>query len=254
MAPGRADPGGAAGPAARRPRPRLRGIPVAQLPVHAAGGRRRPGRSEVGLQACRIGAAAWAIQFHAEVSARRRRELDRRLPLRPGCGRGSASTRRRCGPRRRRRSARSTGSVAACAGAGSRRSRALEAIRPIRSGPESGMPMRARRRRGTSMAVTKLDSSLARKSAALAISSGLAEAAHRHVDEAFRGAVSGSVGEQLLQQRRVDRARAERVDPHPAAGELDPELARERQHRRPSTPCRRSARRRRPSPRRRRRR
>ncbi len=25
--------------------------------------------SEVGLQACRIGAAAWAIQFHAEVSA-----------------------------------------------------------------------------------------------------------------------------------------------------------------------------------------
>ena len=58
---------------------------------------------------------------------------------------------------------------------------------------------------------------------------GLPEATHRDVDQAFRGAF-GVLGEELLQQRRVDRARAERVDPNPAGGELDPELPREREH------------------------
>ena len=51
----------------------LRGLPVAQLRVPAARRRRSPlARSDVCLQAFRVGESAWAIQFHAEVSARRR--------------------------------------------------------------------------------------------------------------------------------------------------------------------------------------
>jgi len=51
------------------------------------------------------------------------------------------------------------------------------------------------------------------------------EAAHRHVDHPPRG-LDGIGGVELAQQRGVDRARAQRVDPDPALGELDPELAR----------------------------
>ena len=41
-------------------------------------------RSDVCLQAYRVGRRAWGIQFHAEVSRRGRGGVDRRLPLRRG--------------------------------------------------------------------------------------------------------------------------------------------------------------------------
>ena len=58
---------------------------------------------------------------------------------------------------------------------------------------------------------------------------GLAEAAHRHVDQAL-ARLLGVLGEQLLEQRRVHGPGAERVHAHAAVGELHPKLARERQH------------------------
>ena len=79
------------------------------------------------------------------------------------------------------------------------------------------------------VAVMKLDSSLARNRAALAISSARAK---RPIGTCTRrrAACSGSVGVQLSQQRRVDRPGAERVDPDAAAGELDAQLAGQREH------------------------
>ena len=68
------------------------------------------------------------------------------------------------------------------------------------------------------------ESSLARKATAAAISSGLGEPAHRDVHQAARGAL-GVLGEQLLEQRGVDRPRAQRVDPDALAGELHAQLA-----------------------------
>ena len=65
-----------------------------------------------------------------------------------------------------------------------------------------------------------------------------------------RAALLGVLGEQLLQQRRVDRARAERVDAHAAARRTRPRARATARAPRPSRPCRRSARRRRPSRRR----
>ena len=49
------------------------------------------------------------------------------------------------------------------------------------------------------------------------------------MDEAA-GGLLGVLGEELAQQRRLDRAGAERVDAHAAARELDAELACQRQH------------------------
>ena len=72
-------------------------------------------------------------------------------------------------------------------------------------------------------------SSEARNKAALASSTRLREAPHRHVHHPPRRLLR-VVGVELAQQRRVDRAGAERVDAHAAARELDPELARQRQH------------------------
>src|SRR4051795_2153474 len=57
----------------------------------------------------------------------------------------------------------------------------------------------------------------------------LREAPHRQVHHPPRRLL-GIVGVELAEQRRVDRPWAERVDPHAAAGELDAQLARQRQH------------------------
>ena len=57
----------------------------------------------------------------------------------------------------------------------------------------------------------------------------LGEPSHRHVHHAA-GRLLRVVGVELLEQRRVDRAGAQRVDAHAAACELHPELAREREH------------------------
>ena len=72
-------------------------------------------------------------------------------------------------------------------------------------------------------------SSLARNAAAAAISDRLAEAPHRDVHEAACRPL-GILGEELGQQRRVHRTRAQGIDPYPLAGELHSELARHRQH------------------------
>jgi hypothetical protein len=53
---------------------------------------------------------------------------------------------------------------------------------------------------------------------------GLGKAAHRQVDEPT-GCLLRVFGEELLQERRVHRAGAERVDADALAGELDAELA-----------------------------
>ena len=58
---------------------------------------------------------------------------------------------------------------------------------------------------------------------------GLGEAAHRDVHEAALRAL-GVLREQLLQQRRVDRAGAQRVDADALARELHAEFARHREH------------------------
>ena len=68
-------------------------------------------RSAACLQAYRLGDAAWGIQFHAEVTARGRRRLDRRRPRQGGRG-----------PHRRR--------LRRAARAHPRRDRALERARP----------------------------------------------------------------------------------------------------------------------------
>ena len=73
------------------------------------------------------------------------------------------------------------------------------------------------------------DSSEARKTTRVGHLLGAPEAAHRHVDEPARRAL-GVLGEQLAQQRRVDRAGGERVDAHALARELDAHLARHREH------------------------
>ena len=57
----------------------------------------------------------------------------------------------------------------------------------------------------------------------------LGEPAHRHVHQPARRAL-GILGEQLLQQRRVHRSRAQRVDPDALPRVLHAELARHRQH------------------------
>src|SRR3954454_18542365 len=57
---------------------------------------------------------------------------------------------------------------------------------------------------------------------------GFAETAHRDVDEALGGAF-GVLGEELLEEGGIDRAGAEGVDADAAAGELDAELAGERE-------------------------
>ena len=57
----------------------------------------------------------------------------------------------------------------------------------------------------------------------------LSEAAHGQVDQAAGGPL-GVLGEQLLEQGGVDRARAERIDAYVAAGELNPQLARQGEH------------------------
>ena len=74
------------------------------------------------------------------------------------------------------------------------------------------------------MALTNEESSLARKATAAAISVGLGEPADRDVDEAARGPLR-VLGEQLLEQRGVDRPRAERVDADALAGELHAQFA-----------------------------
>src|SRR4028118_772998 len=53
---------------------------------------------------------------------------------------------------------------------------------------------------------------------------GLGKAAHREVDEPT-GCLLRVFGEELLQERRVHRAGAERVDADALAGKLDAELA-----------------------------
>ena len=79
--------GGAAIPCSGPLGPALRGVPVAQLrvPPAPAAPPRWPA-APLCLQAYRLGDAAWGIQFHAEVTARGRRGLDRRLPQRRGRG------------------------------------------------------------------------------------------------------------------------------------------------------------------------
>jgi hypothetical protein len=72
-------------------------------------------------------------------------------------------------------------------------------------------------------------SSLARKVTAAAISSASANRPHRDVHEP-PGRALRIRGEQLPQQRRVHRARAQRVDPDALAGELHAQLAAEREH------------------------
>ena len=74
-----------------------------------------------------------------------------------------------------------------------------------------------------------MDSSEARNSTAFGHLLRLGEPAHRHVHEPAGGPL-GVLGEQLLQQRGVDRPGAERVDPDALAGELHAELAGHRQH------------------------
>ena len=73
------------------------------------------------------------------------------------------------------------------------------------------------------------DSSEARNSTAFAISSGSPKRPIGHVHEAARGPL-GVLGEQLLEQRGVHRAGAQRVDAHALAGELHAELAGHREH------------------------
>ena len=72
------------------------------------------------------------------------------------------------------------------------------------------------------------DSSDARKSAARAISARLRQPSHRHVDQAPRA--RGGLAQQILEQRRVDRAGAQRVGADPAPRVLDRDLARHREH------------------------
>ena len=74
------------------------------------------------------------------------------------------------------------------------------------------------------LAVMKLDSSEARKSTALAISSGSANRPSG-MCTSRRAARSGIVGEQFLQQGGVHRSGAQGVDPHALAGELDAQFA-----------------------------
>ena len=73
------------------------------------------------------------------------------------------------------------------------------------------------------------DSSEARNSAPLAISIGLAEATHRDVHEA--ALALGVVGQELGEQRREHRARAQGVGPDALAGVDHGDLAGHRQHR-----------------------
>jgi hypothetical protein len=72
-------------------------------------------------------------------------------------------------------------------------------------------------------------SSEARNKAGVGELDRLREAPHRHVHHPPRRLLR-VVGVELAQQRRVDRAGAERVDAHAAPRELHPELARQRQH------------------------
>ena len=78
-------------------------------------------------------------------------------------------------------------------------------------------------------AVMNDESSEARNAAAAAIS----EASPKRpmgMCTSRRAARSGSVAKSSCEQRRVDRTRAERVHPHPLAGELHAELARQGEH------------------------
>ena len=78
-------------------------------------------------------------------------------------------------------------------------------------------------------AVMKLDSSLARNSDGVGDLVGVGEAAHRDVHQP-PGRPLRVLGEQLAQQRGVDRPGAQRVDPDALAGELHAELAAHREH------------------------
>lgn len=78
------------------------------------------------------------------------------------------------------------------------------------------------------MAFTNEESSLARNATAAAISAGFGEPADRDVHKT-PGRPLRVLGEQFLEQRGVDRPRAQGVDPDPVAGELHPQLARHRQ-------------------------
>ena len=73
------------------------------------------------------------------------------------------------------------------------------------------------------------ESSQARKAAAAAIS-GASPKRPIGMCTRRRAARSGSLAKSSCEQRRVDRPRAQRVDPHPLASELHAELARHGEH------------------------
>ena len=167
---------------------------------------------------------AWGVQFHPEVT---RADVDAWLDesqRRPRRGARSGSTPRRSAPRPPARSPPGTTSGRGIA------------ARFLRSGPSRRCPLQRREVGGRQAAVHQEGRGVhegrlvaGQEQRAGGDLARLGEAARREVNQPARGLLR-VLGEQLLEQRRVDRARAERVHADAAARELHAELARHRQH------------------------